>query len=97
MERLDCMERKLLRLLLGYFWPKMCHNEKLYADIDVVYRWETRGRYQHLAPPPKVSTENRLHLLGNVLRGPADRLLQRVCRIQAGGGQMPVNGSSGLR
>ncbi|KAK6760365.1 hypothetical protein RB195_021728 [Necator americanus] len=29
MERLDGTERKLLRLLLGYFWPRVYHNESL--------------------------------------------------------------------
>ncbi|KAK6748170.1 hypothetical protein RB195_001036 [Necator americanus] len=38
MERLDCTERKLLRRLLGYFWPRVCHNKDLYAEIYVVYR-----------------------------------------------------------
>ncbi|KAK6739360.1 hypothetical protein RB195_021032 [Necator americanus] len=33
MERLDCTE--LLRRLLGYFWPRICHNEDLYAETDV--------------------------------------------------------------
>ncbi|KAK6760406.1 hypothetical protein RB195_021757 [Necator americanus] len=55
MERLDCTERKLLRRLLGYFWPRVCHNEDLFAEIDVVYRRMTRGRYQHFAPPSKVA------------------------------------------
>ncbi|KAK6734672.1 hypothetical protein RB195_018079 [Necator americanus] len=55
MKRLDCTERKLLRRLLGYFWPRVCHNEDLYAEIDVVYRRMTRGRYQHLAPPSKAA------------------------------------------
>ncbi|KAK6743716.1 hypothetical protein RB195_010798 [Necator americanus] len=45
MERLDCRERKLLRRLLGYFWPRVCHNEDLYAEIDVVYRRMTRGKH----------------------------------------------------
>ncbi|KAK6756868.1 hypothetical protein RB195_014972 [Necator americanus] len=36
MERLDCTERKLLRGLLGYFWPRVCLNEDLYAETDVV-------------------------------------------------------------
>ncbi|KAK6757310.1 hypothetical protein RB195_015250 [Necator americanus] len=36
MEKLDCTERRLLRWLLGYFWPRVCHNEDLYAEIDVV-------------------------------------------------------------
>ncbi|KAK6745469.1 hypothetical protein RB195_011909 [Necator americanus] len=36
MERLDCTERKLLRRLLGYFWPRVCHSEDVYAEIDVV-------------------------------------------------------------
>ncbi|KAK6763124.1 hypothetical protein RB195_023727 [Necator americanus] len=31
-KRLDCTERKLLRRLLGYFWPRVCHNEDLYAE-----------------------------------------------------------------
>ncbi|KAK6752324.1 hypothetical protein RB195_003628 [Necator americanus] len=45
MERLDCTERKLRTRLLGYFWPRVCHNEDLYAEIDVVYRRMTRGRH----------------------------------------------------
>ncbi|KAK6727868.1 hypothetical protein RB195_005503 [Necator americanus] len=80
MERLDCMERKLLRRLLGYFWPRVCHNEDLYADIDVVYRRMTRGRHQHLAPPSKAAKVNRLRFFGHILRRPADRLVQRGLR-----------------
>ncbi|KAK6762019.1 hypothetical protein RB195_022928 [Necator americanus] len=34
MERLGCTERKLLRRLLGYFWPRVCHNEDLYAEME---------------------------------------------------------------
>ncbi|KAK6736727.1 hypothetical protein RB195_019431 [Necator americanus] len=56
-ERLDCTERRLLRWLPGSFWPRICHYENLYAEIDVVYRWMTRGRYQHLAPPSKLAIE----------------------------------------
>ncbi|KAK6763071.1 hypothetical protein RB195_023685 [Necator americanus] len=41
---LDCAERKLLRRLLDYFWPRVCRNEDLDAKIDVVYRRMTRGR-----------------------------------------------------
>ncbi|KAK6762262.1 hypothetical protein RB195_023105 [Necator americanus] len=33
MERLECTERKLFRRLLGYFWPRVCHNEDLYAKL----------------------------------------------------------------
>ncbi|KAK6727851.1 hypothetical protein RB195_005492 [Necator americanus] len=80
MERLDCTERKLLRRLLGYFWPRVCHNEDLYADIDVVYRRMTHGRHQNLAPPSKVAKVNRLRFFGHILRRPADRLVQRVLR-----------------
>ncbi|KAK6734560.1 hypothetical protein RB195_018008 [Necator americanus] len=54
MERLDCTERKLLRWLHGYFWLRVCHNEDLYAEIDVVYRRMTRGRHHYLVPPSKV-------------------------------------------
>ncbi|KAK6729235.1 hypothetical protein RB195_006340 [Necator americanus] len=68
MERLDCTERKLLRRLLGYFWPRVCHNEDLNAEIDVVYRLMTRGRYQHLAPPPKVAKVNRLHFFWSYIK-----------------------------
>ncbi|KAK6750317.1 hypothetical protein RB195_002346 [Necator americanus] len=80
MERLDCTERKLLRRLLGYFWPRVCHNEDLYAEFDVVYRRMTRGRYQHLVPPSKVAKVNRLRFFDHILRRPADRLVQRVLR-----------------
>ncbi|KAK6762080.1 hypothetical protein RB195_022977 [Necator americanus] len=80
MERFDCTERKLLRRLLGYFWPRVCHNEDLYAEIDVVYRRMTRGRYQHLAPPSKAAKVNRLRFFGHILRRPADRLVQRVLK-----------------
>ncbi|KAK6757252.1 hypothetical protein RB195_015212 [Necator americanus] len=68
MERLDCTVGKLLRRLLGYFWPKVYHNEDLYAEIDVVYRRMTRGRHQHLAPPSKVARVNRLCFFGHILR-----------------------------
>ncbi|KAK6728267.1 hypothetical protein RB195_005732 [Necator americanus] len=60
MESLDCTERKLLRRLFGYFWPRVCHNEDIYAEIDVVYRQMTCGRYQHLAPPSKVAKKEIL-------------------------------------
>ncbi|KAK6757561.1 hypothetical protein RB195_015398 [Necator americanus] len=60
MEKLDCTERKLLRRLLGYFWPRVCHNENLYAEIDVVYRRMTRGKHQHLAPPSKAAKSSLL-------------------------------------
>ncbi|KAK6735100.1 hypothetical protein RB195_018348 [Necator americanus] len=72
MERLDCTERQLLRRLPGYCWRRICHNEDLYAEIDVVYRRMTRGKHQHLAPPSKV------------LKRPADRLVQRVLRSSSG-------------
>ncbi|KAK6735707.1 hypothetical protein RB195_018750 [Necator americanus] len=84
MERLECTERKLLRKLLGYFWPRVCHNEDLYAEIDVVYRRMTRGEHQHLAPPSKVTKVNRLRFFGHILRRPADRLVQRVLRSLPG-------------
>ncbi|KAK6761379.1 hypothetical protein RB195_022441 [Necator americanus] len=40
----------------------------------------THGRYQHLAPPSKVATENRLHFFGHIIRRRGDRLVQRVLR-----------------
>ncbi|KAK6759315.1 hypothetical protein RB195_021109 [Necator americanus] len=76
MERLDCTERKLLRRRFGYFWPKVCHNEDLYAEIDVVYRRMTRGKHQHLAPPSRVAKVNRLRFSGDILTRPAHRILQ---------------------
>ncbi|KAK6729958.1 hypothetical protein RB195_006793 [Necator americanus] len=106
MEGLDCTERKLLRWLLGYFWSRVCHNEDLYAEIDVVYRRMTRGKHQHLAPPSKVAKVNLLRFFGHILRRPADRLLQRVlrssgggvrARVRAGRSHLAENGSSGLR
>ncbi|KAK6728719.1 hypothetical protein RB195_006016 [Necator americanus] len=75
-KRLDCTERRLLRLL-GYFWPRVYHNEDLYAEIDVVYRRMTRGRYEHLAPPSKVAEVNRLRFFGHILKRLADRLVKR--------------------
>ncbi|KAK6753979.1 hypothetical protein RB195_013148 [Necator americanus] len=92
MESLDCTERKLLRHLPGYFWPRVRHNEDLYAEIDVVYQRMTRGRYQHLAPPSKVATVNRLRFLGHILKGPADRLIQRVLGSLSGSSRKRPNG-----
>ncbi|KAK6742651.1 hypothetical protein RB195_010109 [Necator americanus] len=47
MAKVDCIERKLLRRLLGYFWPKACQD--LYAEIDVkikkVGQSYGKGRY----------------------------------------------------
>ncbi|KAK6742769.1 hypothetical protein RB195_010187 [Necator americanus] len=80
MERLDCAEQKLLRRLLGYFWPRVCHNEDIYAEIDVVYRRMTGGRYQRLSPPSKVAKVYRLRFFGHRIRTPVDRLFQRVLR-----------------
>ncbi|KAK6760657.1 hypothetical protein RB195_021932 [Necator americanus] len=84
MERLDCTEIKLLRRLLGYFWPMVCHNEDLHAEIDVVYWRMTRGRHQHLAPPSKVAKVSSLRFFGHILKRPSDRLVQRVLRSLPG-------------
>ncbi|KAK6765284.1 hypothetical protein RB195_025280 [Necator americanus] len=101
MERFDCTEGKLLRRLLGHFWPAMvCHNQDPYAENDVVYRRMTGERHQHLAPPSKVAKVNRLRFV-HILRKPVDRLVQRVrrgvCRNQAGRVHLAGSGSSGLR
>ncbi|KAK6762979.1 hypothetical protein RB195_023618 [Necator americanus] len=84
MEKIDRTKRKLLRRLLGYFWPRVCHSEDLCTEIDVVYRRMTRGRYQHLAPPSKAAKVNRLRFFGHMLRRPADRLVQRVLKSSSG-------------
>ncbi|KAK6746724.1 hypothetical protein RB195_000161 [Necator americanus] len=80
MERLECTERKLLRRLLGYVWPRVCHNEEVYAEIDMVDRRMTGGRCQHRAPPSKLATENRLRFFDHLLKKPADRLVHRAPR-----------------
>ncbi|KAK6764798.1 hypothetical protein RB195_024934 [Necator americanus] len=83
MERLDCTGRKLLRRLLGYFWPRVCHNEDLNAEIDVIYRRMTRGRHQHLAPPSKVAKVNSLRFIGHILRRTADpKLSQKIEKVE---------------
>ncbi|KAK6746128.1 hypothetical protein RB195_012316 [Necator americanus] len=84
MEELDCMERKLCRRLVGYFWLRVCHHEYLYAEIDVVWRRITCGRHQHLALPWKVATENRLRFFGHIPRRPADPFVQHVVRSLSG-------------
>ncbi|KAK6753817.1 hypothetical protein RB195_013041 [Necator americanus] len=95
MERLDCTERKLLKRLLGYFCPKVCHNEDLYAEIDVVHRRMTRGRYQHLAAHSKVATENCLRFFGHILKRSADRLVQRVLSSLSGSSRKRLPGRKG--
>ncbi|KAK6747879.1 hypothetical protein RB195_000837 [Necator americanus] len=35
MERLDCAERKLLRRLLGYLWPRMYLRMTRYAEYGI--------------------------------------------------------------
>ncbi|KAK6763281.1 hypothetical protein RB195_023840 [Necator americanus] len=62
----------------------LCHNEDLYTEIDVVYRWMTRGKHQHPAPPSKVAKVNRLRFFGHILRRPANRLVQRVLKSLPG-------------
>ncbi|KAK6739673.1 hypothetical protein RB195_008273 [Necator americanus] len=44
----------------------------------------THGRYQHLAPPSKVATENRPHFFGRLLKRSEHRLVQRVLRSLSG-------------
>ncbi|KAK6761407.1 hypothetical protein RB195_022463 [Necator americanus] len=63
MEKLDCMERKLFRRLVDYFWQLVRHNEERDQEVDVVYRLMTRGKRQHLVRPPKVFTEKLSSLL----------------------------------
>ncbi|KAK6763048.1 hypothetical protein RB195_023663 [Necator americanus] len=84
MERLDCKKRKLLRRLLGYFWPRVCHSEDFCAEIDVVYRRMTLRRYEHLALPSKLARVDSLHFFGHILRRPADRPARRVLRSPSG-------------
>ncbi|KAK6766008.1 hypothetical protein RB195_025738 [Necator americanus] len=50
------------------------------TEIDVVYRQEMCKRYQHLAPPSKVATENRLRFFDHTVRRSAYRLCRRVQR-----------------
>ncbi|KAK6761747.1 hypothetical protein RB195_022722 [Necator americanus] len=57
---------------------RVCHDEKLYAEVDVVYRRMTYGRYQHLAQPSKGAAENRVCFFRHTLRRPADHLVLRV-------------------
>ncbi|KAK6761228.1 hypothetical protein RB195_022334 [Necator americanus] len=82
MEKLCCTERMLIIQLLGYFWPRVCRSEDLYAEFDVVCRRMTRGRYQHLALPSKVAIENRLRFFGHIL--PVGCLVKRVLRSLSG-------------
>ncbi|KAK6737062.1 hypothetical protein RB195_019640 [Necator americanus] len=77
----DCIERKLIRRLLGYFRPLVCHNKELYSEVDMVYRRMTRGKRQHLARSSEVAKENRLRFFGHVMRRPTDRLAQVVLRM----------------
>ncbi|KAK6727513.1 hypothetical protein RB195_005287 [Necator americanus] len=73
-EKLDCMERKLLRQLVGYLWPRVCHNEDLHAEIDIVYRRMSGGRYQCPAPPSKVNGYSKS---SSILVQSSDRPFQR--------------------
>ncbi|KAK6735604.1 hypothetical protein RB195_018677 [Necator americanus] len=41
MESFDCRERELFTRLLGYFCSKVCEDEDVYVEIDVVYRDDT--------------------------------------------------------
>ncbi|KAK6756270.1 hypothetical protein RB195_014584 [Necator americanus] len=40
-------ETKPVRRLLGCVWPRVCQNEDLYEEIDVVYLRKAHGSYQH--------------------------------------------------
>ncbi|KAK6763783.1 hypothetical protein RB195_024204 [Necator americanus] len=81
LEKLNCMERKLFRRLLGYFWPLVCHNKELYSEVDMVYRRMTRGKRQHLARPSEVVMGNHLRFFGHVMRRPSDRLVKVVLKM----------------
>ncbi|KAK6734131.1 hypothetical protein RB195_017732 [Necator americanus] len=43
MERLDCPQRKLLRRLLGYFWPRET-GRSLCSSVDRQFRRDVRFR-----------------------------------------------------
>ncbi|KAK6754042.1 hypothetical protein RB195_013191 [Necator americanus] len=77
----ECRTNFRQHVSIGVDGPgKVCYKEELYAEVDVVYRRMTRGRYQHFAKPSKVAKENRLRFFGNIIGRPADRLVQRVLR-----------------
>ncbi|KAK6735482.1 hypothetical protein RB195_018599 [Necator americanus] len=68
-EKIDCTKRKLLRRLLAYLWGGVRHNEDLYAEVDVMYLRMTQ-KSQHLTPPSKVATEDRLRFFGHIMWRP---------------------------
>ncbi|KAK6765684.1 hypothetical protein RB195_025537 [Necator americanus] len=82
-EKLDCVERKLFKRLLGYFEPLVCHKGELYSEVDMVYRRITRGKGLLLPWPSEVVMENRLRVFGHVMRRPSDRLVQDVLKMLA--------------
>ncbi|KAK6761172.1 hypothetical protein RB195_022294 [Necator americanus] len=43
----------------------------------------TRRTYQHLAPPSKAATENRLGFFDHIIRTPPDSLVRRILRSLA--------------
>ncbi|KAK6765048.1 hypothetical protein RB195_025110 [Necator americanus] len=94
MEMLDCMERKLFKRLLGYFWALVCYNEELCSEVDMVYRRMAYGKRQ-LVRPSEVVMENRLRFFGHVMRRPSDRLARVVLRILIGRRLLVVKESSG--
>lgn len=74
--KLDVTERKLLRRLLGHFWPDRIHNKDLYREVDELYNKVTRGRHSRLLVPSEECVQNRLRLLGHILRRPDGRLVK---------------------
>lgn len=79
--KIDTVERRFMRRILGYFWPNRRHNYQLYEDVDKIYRSLHKNKKHRLPRPSEAVAAGRLRLLGHTMRRPHDRLTQKALRM----------------
>lgn len=81
--KLDALERRFLRRILGYFYPNQRHNYELYNDVDRIVRRMSKNKMHKLIRPSQEVAIRRLRWLGHVIRRPHDRLVHLSLRTTA--------------
>jgi exonuclease III len=79
--KVDALERRFLRRILGYFYPDRKHNYELYEDVNKIMRRLSNGRVNRLNRPSEEIATRRLRWLGHILRRPHDRIVHLSLRL----------------
>ena len=85
LERIDRAERRLLRRLLGYFYPVRPSSEEIYREVDQLQYRLTHGRVSRFLQASQAIEQARLRFVGHLLRRPQQRLARQVLYLHPKG------------